>query len=922
MFMTRRAIAFVALLAVASTAVAQLRSAGPVPADLKMSTDELYAADLQRAERYAGGKVKDKQQLREASYQVGKMMAGGRILYGDPVSRLVSRIADTLLKDYPELRKELRFYTVKSPEVNAYATGQGMVFVNAGLVAQVENEAQLAFILSHEIVHYYRNHSLEELVGKKENGKTKRDTDEERSALNEFLRRHNRSREMENEADSLGIAMFYLRSPYAKNVTEGVFDVLQYSALPFDDIPFDTTWFNTPYFQLSGCWLDTVADITSRDNYDDSRSTHPNILSRRHNCASAFEGYYGGEEYVVTSREEFDAVRQLARAECVRQELIHGEYSRAFYNAWLMLRQQPDNEALNQALAQALYGIAMAKNHNGTNSVTGDYQKIEGESQQVYYAMRRMSNEQATLAALHRIWLMHCRFPENEAFARMCEDLMEELHGSLKLSAIDFLATPPAADEQADTVQQEQKALTKYERIKQKRQSQTAKSPNGYALTDLLMADTAFSSRLHEHLSGSWKKAHPDTDDTASVKDTSATIVYSPTYWVVNDKTDELKVGESSRKEVDLMERIAKVGKSFGRRSIDFSDAGLHDMTTDEQYNDFVVLNEWLNEFWQNKGQFDLYRLMQPEMDDLAARYGASTLTVTALLNLENLDPSMSPGYLVLLPLAPVVLYNCFSNIERTSMVTLVVDVRRGKVLSRQSYSYKVADHNALVDAMIYDTYARIGRSSKKEPVGHMGHRFALLGGANLGFAGLQTFDIGKPFAFSPWASLEFAVDRRWSVSAGWSYMKGYDELNNFTRTEAEWDNSLYRYVEHEVLYTDQDYSKNMTTWNLTVRHYSHSDFAPLGPYIAYGAHLVHFTNMSDGSNAGNSFGLHVGAGRNYILFDRLILNFEARYSYTSGLLDLFKVFADGPDPSRLYRCDAIFANMLLLKVGIGVIPF
>ncbi len=79
--------------------------------------------------------MRDKQQVLKASYNIGKMMASGRIIYGDDVSRMVARIADTLLRDYPELRSELRFYCVNSPEVNAYATGQGMVFVNLGLVA-------------------------------------------------------------------------------------------------------------------------------------------------------------------------------------------------------------------------------------------------------------------------------------------------------------------------------------------------------------------------------------------------------------------------------------------------------------------------------------------------------------------------------------------------------------------------------------------------------------------------------------------------------------------------------------------------------------------------------------------------------------------------------------------------------------------
>ena len=106
-----------------------------MPADLKMTVEELYESDMQRAKKYLGGRVRNKEQVMKASYNINKMMAGGRIIYGDPVSRMVERIADTLLKDYPELRSELRFYAVNSPEVNAFATGQGIVFVNLGLVA-------------------------------------------------------------------------------------------------------------------------------------------------------------------------------------------------------------------------------------------------------------------------------------------------------------------------------------------------------------------------------------------------------------------------------------------------------------------------------------------------------------------------------------------------------------------------------------------------------------------------------------------------------------------------------------------------------------------------------------------------------------------------------------------------------------------
>ena len=908
----------VLMLAVAGTAMCQLKSVGAVPADLKMSADEIYQADLKRAELYTGGKVKDRDRarLREASYSVGKMMAGGKIMYGDPVSRMLSRIADTLLESYPELRKELRFYTVKSPEVNAYTTGQGMIFVNVGLVAQVENEAQLAFILSHEIIHYYRNHSMEEIVGRHEGGKKtgKEDVKGDDVELIEFLRKHNRSHEMENESDSLGIAMFYLRSPYDKNVTEGVFDVLQYSALPFDDVKFDTTYFNTPYYQLTGCWLDTTADITSRDNYDDSRSSHPNILTRRRNTAAALDGYYGGEQYVVTTKEEFERVRQLARQECVRQELIYGEYSRAFYNAWLM-KDEAD-------MAQALYSIAVSKIHNGTNSVTGDYRKIEGESQQVYYAMRRMSNEQAVLAALHMIWQLHRSHPDNAVYAEMCEDLMEELHSSLKMSTIDLVFTPPVEDtvQKTESNVVENKPMTKYERIKQKRQAQSERSPYGLALTDLLSTDSVFNSTLRDYLKGNRKSGNEEKN----VEDTAAMIVYSPSYRVINGNTDDLKVDKSNRMEKDLTARVMKAGKRLGRNSVDFSDESLRALENDDEYNDFVLLNEWVNEYWQNKGQFDLHRLTQPEMDNLMERYDASTICMTAVLNQENLAAEMSPGYLWLLPLAPVITYNCFAGTERTQMITMVIDARRGKVLSRQYYDYDMADHSALLDAMIHDAYVRI-KDDKKNPVGFMGHRFVLAGGANLGFSGHQTFSIGKAFSLTPWATVEFAVSRKWTVSATWSYQPGFDELNNFTRTEEQYDQYGHN-SEHDVHYTNMDYSKNMTTWSLTARKYSNTDFAPMGPYGGFGLHLVHFTNMSDGSNGGNSFGLHAVAGRNYIFFDRLVLNIEARYGYTFDNFGLVKSWSFGHNEwisdDQLYKVDAMVHNLLLLKVGIGIIPF
>ena len=234
-----------------------IKSEGPIPADLRKGLGELYSEDKQRVRDYNDGKLANRDRVLEASYHINRLTSNGRILYGDPITRMVERIADTLLKDHPGLRGELRFYTVKSSSVNAFATGQGMIFVTTGLVAQVENESQLAYVISHEIVHYYRKHNMEVLTRRIKN------SDDEAEQMANFLKYHYRSREMENEADSLGLRLFYIGSPYDKRVTDGVFDVLQYAMLPFDEVPFDTTYFNSPYYRLpSHYFLEKVAPIS------------------------------------------------------------------------------------------------------------------------------------------------------------------------------------------------------------------------------------------------------------------------------------------------------------------------------------------------------------------------------------------------------------------------------------------------------------------------------------------------------------------------------------------------------------------------------------------------------------------------------------------------------------------------------------
>jgi hypothetical protein len=57
---------------------------------------------------------------------------------------------------------EFRFYVVEDPTINAAALPDGTVLVNTGLLGAVQNESQLAFVLSHEIAHVLQAHQWRE----------------------------------------------------------------------------------------------------------------------------------------------------------------------------------------------------------------------------------------------------------------------------------------------------------------------------------------------------------------------------------------------------------------------------------------------------------------------------------------------------------------------------------------------------------------------------------------------------------------------------------------------------------------------------------------------------------------------------------------------------------------------------------------
>jgi len=98
--------------------------------------------------------------------QGNKVHGRMKLLAERSVQEYVSHLGDSLIPEGAKgTRKpiEFRFFVVEDPEINAASLPDGTLLINTGLLGALENEAQLAFVLSHEMAHVLQVHYRREI---------------------------------------------------------------------------------------------------------------------------------------------------------------------------------------------------------------------------------------------------------------------------------------------------------------------------------------------------------------------------------------------------------------------------------------------------------------------------------------------------------------------------------------------------------------------------------------------------------------------------------------------------------------------------------------------------------------------------------------------------------------------------------------
>jgi Zn-dependent protease with chaperone function len=161
--------------------------------------------------------------LQTSAYDKYTLFISGRIyLEWNDVEKYLNAVLFRVVPD--SLKGKLHVYPCRSTLANSFALPDGSIFLNIGLLAEMDDEAQLAIVLGHEAAHYMHHDHHFSYKKKLETVRTKAG---EKRELRQFENAHD-DREQEKAADFLG---FELAKKAGYTISSGIllFRTLHYS---------------------------------------------------------------------------------------------------------------------------------------------------------------------------------------------------------------------------------------------------------------------------------------------------------------------------------------------------------------------------------------------------------------------------------------------------------------------------------------------------------------------------------------------------------------------------------------------------------------------------------------------------------------------------------------------------------------------
>lgn len=93
----------------------------------------------------------------------GSLLGAAPLVKGDKLQQYVNKVGRWVASQSERENLPWKFGVIDSPDLNAFAMPGGYVLITKGMYQKLQNEAQLASVLGHEIAHVVKKHQLKVL---------------------------------------------------------------------------------------------------------------------------------------------------------------------------------------------------------------------------------------------------------------------------------------------------------------------------------------------------------------------------------------------------------------------------------------------------------------------------------------------------------------------------------------------------------------------------------------------------------------------------------------------------------------------------------------------------------------------------------------------------------------------------------------
>jgi hypothetical protein len=263
------------------------------------------------------------------------------------------------------------------PDVNALSAADGTLIVYIGLISEMKNESQLAFVLAHEIAHLELQHVRAKITESIERGHLRSEmknlaelASDKASVVNLknlkqiWYSQGSNSRLRERQADSLAFEMMD-KAGYAVEESISALTLLDQSKVLKLDLEF-MTQLDLPTYPLKDEWFTKRPAILSKLREDmvfekDSVVSHPDIDLRKQILNTRMK-YWSGFENI----QEDHFVREmilLASFQQIESALVKEKYDLCLYLALRLRYQIPKNAYLTSIVAKVFSELFERKSY-------------------------------------------------------------------------------------------------------------------------------------------------------------------------------------------------------------------------------------------------------------------------------------------------------------------------------------------------------------------------------------------------------------------------------------------------------------------------------------------------------------------------------------------------------------------------------